>query len=39
MTAPPYIFASIVTVFSGWAADRYKQRMLSLVLPNMLAVW
>ncbi|KAH7265705.1 major facilitator superfamily domain-containing protein [Fusarium redolens] len=37
MTAPPYIFACIVTVFSGWAADRYKQRMLSVVLPNTLA--
>ncbi|KAJ4250913.1 hypothetical protein NW762_011563 [Fusarium torreyae] len=37
MTAPPYIFACIVTVFSGWAADRYKQRMLSVVLPNSLA--
>ncbi|KAJ6441133.1 kinesin [Purpureocillium lavendulum] len=37
MTAPPYIFACIVTVFSGWAADRYKQRMLSVFLPNLLA--
>ncbi|KAJ4371410.1 hypothetical protein N0V83_004627 [Neocucurbitaria cava] len=38
MTAPPYIFASLVTVFSGWAADRYKQRMLSVLLPNLLAM-
>ncbi|TPX15279.1 uncharacterized protein E0L32_004556 [Thyridium curvatum] len=38
MTVPPYIFASIVTVFSGWCADRYKQRMLSVLLPNLLAV-
>ncbi|KAH6876325.1 major facilitator superfamily domain-containing protein [Thelonectria olida] len=38
MTVPPYIFASIVTVFSGWAADRYRQRMLSVLLPNLLAV-
>ena len=38
MTAPPYIFACLVTVFSGWAADRYKQRMLSVLLPNLLAM-
>jgi MFS family permease len=38
MTAPPYIFASLVTVASGWAADRYKQRMLSVLLPNLLAM-
>ncbi|KAH6662534.1 major facilitator superfamily domain-containing protein [Halenospora varia] len=38
MTVPPYIFACIVTLFSGWAADRYKQRMLSVVLPNIMAV-
>ncbi|KAJ4348508.1 uncharacterized protein N0V89_009885 [Didymosphaeria variabile] len=38
MTVPPYIFASLVTVFSGWAADRYKQRMLSVLLPNLLAM-
>ncbi|KAF5008355.1 hypothetical protein FDECE_5398 [Fusarium decemcellulare] len=37
MTVPPYIFACIVTVFSGWAADRYRQRMLSVLLPNLLA--
>lgn len=38
MTAPPYLFACIVTVFSGWAADRYQQRMLSVLLPNLLAL-
>ncbi|KAL1855819.1 hypothetical protein VTK73DRAFT_8461 [Phialemonium thermophilum] len=38
MTVPPYLFACIVTVFSGWAADRYKKRMLSVLLPNLLAV-
>ncbi|RDW68624.1 hypothetical protein BP5796_09281 [Coleophoma crateriformis] len=38
MSAPPYIFACIVTIFSGWAADRYKQRMLSIVIPNLMAV-
>lgn len=38
MTVPPYLFACVVTVFSGWAADRYKQRMLSVLLPNLLAM-
>lgn len=38
MSAPPYIFACVVTVFSGWAADRYRQRMLSVLLPNLMAM-
>jgi MFS family permease len=38
MTVPPYLFACLVTVFSGWAADRYKQRMLSVFFPNLLAM-
>ncbi|PVH93601.1 hypothetical protein DM02DRAFT_471818, partial [Periconia macrospinosa] len=38
MTALPYIFAALVTVLSGWAADRYQQRMLSALLPNFLAM-
>ncbi|PSN69155.1 MFS general substrate transporter [Corynespora cassiicola Philippines] len=38
MTAPPYLFACVVTIFSGWAADRYKQRMLSVLFPNLLAM-
>jgi MFS family permease len=38
MTVPPYLFACVVTVFSGWAADRYKQRMLSVLFPNLLAM-
>ncbi|KAK2811947.1 hypothetical protein FQN50_001654 [Emmonsiellopsis sp. PD_5] len=37
MTAPPYIFACLITVLSGWFSDRYKQRMLSVILPNILA--
>lgn len=39
MTAPPYIFACLVTLFSGWAADRWRQRMLSVLLPNLVAIW
>ncbi|OKL58480.1 hypothetical protein UA08_06355 [Talaromyces atroroseus] len=38
MTAPPYVFACLVTIFSGWAADRYRQRTLSIILPNAMAV-
>lgn len=38
MTAPPYAFALIVTIFSGWAGDRWNRRMLSVVLPNLMAM-
>lgn len=38
MTVPPYLFASLVTLLSGWAADRYRQRALSVLLPNLLAL-
>lgn len=38
MTTPPYIFACLVTVLSGIAADRYKQRTLAVALPNTMAV-
>ncbi|KAK7214127.1 hypothetical protein V2G26_021305 [Clonostachys chloroleuca] len=38
MTAPPYIFACIVTVVSGVMADRYRQRALAIALPNAMAV-
>ena len=37
LTAPPYVFACIVVAFSGWAADRWKQRALSIILPNAMA--
>ncbi|KAJ5715289.1 uncharacterized protein N7483_012470 [Penicillium malachiteum] len=38
MTAPPYVFACIVTILSGVAADRYRTRMLSVAVPNIMAV-
>ncbi|KAL4883545.1 major facilitator superfamily domain-containing protein [Aspergillus karnatakaensis] len=38
MTVPPYAFACLVTAISGWAADRYQQRMLSVLLPNLMAL-
>lgn len=37
MTAPPYVFACVIVVLSGWAADRWQQRALSVILPNILA--
>ncbi|SPO07233.1 uncharacterized protein DNG_09927 [Cephalotrichum gorgonifer] len=37
MTAPPYVVACMAVLFSGWAADRYKRRMLSVVIPNTVA--
>lgn len=37
MTAPPYVFACLMTLASGLLADRYRQRMLSVVLPNITA--
>lgn len=39
VTAPPYIFACIVTIMSGVAADRYRQRALAIALPNTMAVF
>lgn len=38
MSAPPYAFALIVTVFSGWASDRWNRRMLAVALPNLMAM-
>lgn len=38
MSAPPYIFACVVTILSGLMADRYKQRALSVIVPNTMAV-
>ncbi|KAL4963961.1 major facilitator superfamily domain-containing protein [Aspergillus stella-maris] len=38
MTAPPYVFACVVTFVSGIMADRYRKRALSIILPNTMAV-
>ncbi|KAJ5701306.1 hypothetical protein N7488_008854 [Penicillium malachiteum] len=38
MKAPPYVFACIVTIISGVAADRYRTRMLSVAVPNIMAI-
>ncbi|KAL4939076.1 hypothetical protein BDV06DRAFT_214572 [Aspergillus oleicola] len=38
MTAPPYVSACVVTFISGIAADRYRKRALSIILPNTIAV-
>lgn len=37
LTAPPYVFACLLTILFGYAADRYQQRMLSVVVPNLIA--
>ncbi|KAJ9143111.1 MFS general substrate transporter [Pleurostoma richardsiae] len=37
MSCPPYVFACIMTLTSGFLADRYRQRMLSVVIPNTIA--
>ncbi|CAK7236336.1 hypothetical protein SEUCBS140593_009586 [Sporothrix eucalyptigena] len=37
MTVPPYVFAALCTVAVGWLADRYEQRMLSVVIPLCFA--
>lgn len=37
LTAPPYVFACLLTILFGYAADRYQQRMLSVLVPNLIA--
>ncbi|PLB54080.1 MFS general substrate transporter [Aspergillus steynii IBT 23096] len=37
LTAPPYVFACVVTVMFGYASDRFQQRMIFVVLPNLMA--
>ncbi|KAH8432771.1 uncharacterized protein LDX57_010397 [Aspergillus melleus] len=37
LTAPPYVFACVVTVMFGYASDRFQQRMIFVLLPNLMA--
>lgn len=37
LTAPPYVFACLVVLLSGWAADRWKQRAMAVIIPNVMA--
>ncbi|TYJ52658.1 hypothetical protein B9479_006750 [Cryptococcus floricola] len=37
MSTPPYVFASLCVLASGWYSDKYKQRMLSTVIPSVVA--
>ncbi|KAF2021033.1 MFS general substrate transporter [Aaosphaeria arxii CBS 175.79] len=39
MSAPPYVFACMVTFFAGWFADRTQQRMLTVLLLNLMALF
>lgn len=38
MTAPPYVFACILTVVSGIVADRYQKRMPIIVVPSVMSL-
>jgi MFS family permease len=31
MTTPPYIFATVVCVYVGWASDRYQKRFFAIM--------
>ncbi|OKL63834.1 hypothetical protein UA08_00774 [Talaromyces atroroseus] len=38
MTVPPYVFACVVTAFSGYMANKWQKRMLPLFLVNLMAL-
>ncbi|KUL82590.1 hypothetical protein ZTR_10246 [Talaromyces verruculosus] len=38
MTVPPYVFACIITIFSGWIGDKYRKRMLLVLGLNVAAL-
>lgn len=38
MTAPPYVFACLLTVVSGMLADRYQKRMPVIFLPSVMSL-
>ncbi|WWC64311.1 uncharacterized protein I303_106921 [Kwoniella dejecticola CBS 10117] len=37
MSAPPYAFAAICLVVLGWFSERVRQRMLTFILPAIMA--
>lgn len=37
LSAPPYIFACFCLIFCGWFSDKYKMRMVSCVVPSIVA--
>ncbi|WWC69803.1 uncharacterized protein I206_103746 [Kwoniella pini CBS 10737] len=38
LSAPPYVAATFAVGFTGWASDRYKTRILTVVGPAFVAV-
>lgn len=38
LTTPPYIFATIVCVFVGWASDRYQKRFVAIMSSYTLGL-
>jgi hypothetical protein len=38
LSAPPYIFACFCLIGCGWYSDKYKQRMVSCVVPSCVAL-
>ncbi|KAF2001582.1 MFS general substrate transporter [Amniculicola lignicola CBS 123094] len=38
LTTPPYIFATIVCVFVGWASDRYQNRFVAIMSSYTLGL-
>jgi hypothetical protein len=38
MTTPPYIFATCVCVFVGWASDRYQKRFVAIMSSYTLGL-
>ncbi|ODN76470.1 hypothetical protein L198_08065 [Cryptococcus wingfieldii CBS 7118] len=37
VSAPPYVFATICIIISGWVSDRYRMRTLVAVVPAIMA--
>ncbi|KAL7418629.1 hypothetical protein Q5752_007087 [Cryptotrichosporon argae] len=37
LSCPPYVFACLCVLASGWYSDRYRRRMLATVIPSSIA--
>lgn len=38
LSVPPYVFACICCVASGWYSDKYKRRMFACLIPAIVAL-
>lgn len=36
LSAPPYIFACLCVLASGWYSDKYRKRMWAEVIPSIV---